>query len=70
MLGAGVLVYDLCAQDGQTLSDGVKGYPHVPRVAVIVVVAAHLLGVIPPRYDPLHWVVAMKVRQHMKDDSP
>ena len=63
-LATGVVIYDMCARDGETLSDGAGRYPRVPRGLVIAVLSAHLLNVIPRRYDPLHWlVVAAKAKR-------
>ena len=63
-LAGGVVAYEVAAQPGQLLSEQVDRWlvthPILTR-AVIVVVAAHLANLIPPRCDPLHWVaVAIK----------
>lgn len=72
VLAVGVLTYDLCASDGQTLSEGVDRYlqarPRGTRLAILAL-AMHLCNVVPDRYDPLHWLFVLssvkhKARQH------
>lgn len=69
VLAAGVVVYDLCASDGQTLSEGVDRYlqarPRGTRLA-IAVLAVHLANVIPVRYDPLHWLFVTTSLKHKR----
>lgn len=56
-IAAAVLVYEALAPRGELLSQGVARYraqrPVVTH-AVIVYLAAHLAGVWPQRFDPLH----------------
>lgn len=52
-----VLGYEVCARDGELMSEAVDRFiekrPGLTRL-VVVVVAAHLLNLIPERFDPLH----------------
>ena len=56
-LAAGIVVYEIAAPPGELLSEGVDRYlvrrPWLTR-AVVAVVAAHLLNLIPDRLDPIH----------------
>lgn len=56
-LAAGIVAYEVAAPPGELLSEGVDRYltrrPWVTR-AVVGVVAAHLLNLIPNRVDPIH----------------
>ncbi|QFG11457.1 hypothetical protein I5G87_gp33 [Mycobacterium phage Ekdilam] len=55
-LGAGVVAYEVAAPRGELLSEGVDRYltrrKWTTRV-VVVGLAAHLLNLIPQRFDPL-----------------
>lgn len=56
-LGAGVLLYDLMANEGMTLSEGADKYMvHHPwwTRAVGVALAAHVCNMIPNQWDPVH----------------
>lgn len=67
-LAAGVVIYDVCARDGETLSDGACRYPLVPRGLVIAVLGAHLLEIIPSRYDPLHLLLIAAKAKRIKGE--
>lgn len=67
VLATGVVAYDLCARDGETLSDGAGRYPRLPRSLVVAVLALHLLKVVPDRYDPLHWLFVTVKRRGRLD---
>lgn len=61
VLGGGVLAWDLLGDE--TLSAAVARYHHRWRwlaPAVILYVAAHLLGVVPARGDPLNYLTYWK----------
>lgn len=64
MLAAGVTAWDLCGRE--TLSAAAGRYhqarPWLTR-AVITYLAAHLLGIIPARGDPLHVITYWKRRR-------
>ncbi|QAY02767.1 hypothetical protein SEA_SHAOBING_36 [Mycobacterium phage Shaobing] len=55
-LGAGVVAYEIACPPGELLSEGVDRYldrrKWMTRV-VVVGLAAHLLNLIPQRFDPL-----------------
>lgn len=54
-LAAGVVAYELAADDGELLSEAVDRYlTHRPvlTTTIIAVTAAHLANAIPERYDP------------------
>jgi hypothetical protein len=55
-LGAGVVAYEVAAPPGELLSEGVDRYltrrKWTTRV-VVIGLAAHLLNLIPQRFDPL-----------------
>lgn len=57
VVGAGVLAYDVAAKSDELLSQACDRYlvthPVITRAAVLYV-AAHLLNVVPNRFDPLH----------------
>lgn len=57
ILGLGVLGYELTAKEEQLLSEAVDRFilrhPWITR-AVVVYLAAHLLNLVPDRFDPLH----------------
>ena len=61
-LVAGVVCYDLLAPEGETLSEGfdtfLEEHPAVAWGATVLTVA-HLLNIIPQRYDPIHRVVEL-----------
>jgi hypothetical protein len=63
-LAAGVIVYDVFARDGQTLSEGIPsaGRGLLATRLVIIGLAVHLSRVLSRRYDPLHWLLVVKVR--------
>lgn len=65
-LAAGVVAYELCATEGQLMSEacarGMMRRPWVVRGG-IVLVAAHLLRVIPPAVDPLHQATRLRPRR-------
>lgn len=56
-LAAGVIVYDLCASDGEKLSEGADRYmlthPWITRM-VVAITAAHLLNLLPQMFDPFY----------------
>ena len=56
-MGLGIVAYEIVAPDDQLLSEAVDRFllkhPHITRAA-IVLIAAHLLNLIPNRYDPIH----------------
>lgn len=56
-IGAGVVVYEFAAPEGELLSEGVDRYlsrrPWTTRV-VVAGLALHLLNLIPQRFDPLY----------------
>ncbi len=62
-LAAGVLAWDVACPAGQTLSAGAARYhqarPWLTR-AVVAYLAAHLLGAIPARGDPLNYLTYWK----------
>jgi hypothetical protein len=56
-LGLGVLLYDLVAAEGMTLSEGADKYMrHHPWVTrgVGIALAAHVCNVLPNAVDPIH----------------
>lgn len=57
-LGVGVLGYDICCAEGQTLSEGADAmmlrHPWLVR-GVAFVLAAHVCNLVKSDYDPLHW---------------
>lgn len=57
VLGSGVLIYDLCAKQGMTLSEGADKYmlhhPWVTR-AVGFALVAHVCNMLPDQWDPVH----------------
>ncbi len=57
VLGAGVVAYEIAADD--LLSDAADRHPWITRLAVATV-GLHLLGAVPDRYDPLHWLFGVK----------
>jgi hypothetical protein len=62
VLGAGVLVYDMAAPDGQTLSEGADRYMLRHRWLVRGVsfaLAAHVCNLVAPRYDGIHWLFVL-----------
>lgn len=63
VLGAGVLAWDLACPHGQTLSAGCARYhqarPWITR-GIVLDLAAHLLGIIPARGDPLNYLTYWK----------
>jgi hypothetical protein len=67
-LGVGVLIYDMFAAPGMTLSEGADKYMHhhpwITR-AVGVALAAHVCNMIPDRCDPVHgfFVLSRKWRR-------
>lgn len=77
VLGSGVVIYNLCSNDGETLSEGVDRYleksPHKTRL-IVAILAVHLVNVVPKQYDPVHFLFVMlklkrKVRQHMISET-
>jgi hypothetical protein len=65
VLGAGVLLYDLVAPEGQTLSEGADRYmdrhPWYTR-AVGVALVGHVCNMIPGRWDPVHGLFMLSRR--------
>lgn len=67
-LGVGVLVYDLLAEPGMTMSEGADKWmlrrPWLVR-GVAFAVAAHVANTIPSRVDPIHglFVLSRKWRR-------
>jgi putative exporter of polyketide antibiotics len=62
-LAAGVIVYDAFARDGQTLSEGAQTHRRAQPVTTLLIiagVAVHLSGLVPGRFDPLHWLLLLK----------
>jgi hypothetical protein len=70
-LVGGFLVYDLFAREGQTLSEGFDHYiqarPRVTRIVTISLVA-HLINLVPERYDPLSRTYLLLKRRKVKWD--
>ena len=64
-LGLGILIYDLFAPRGETLSEACDRYrvkhPVITHL-VLIAVSAHLARIVPPRYDALHGFDVVKVR--------
>lgn len=62
-LMAGVLVYEIVAPPGQLLSEGVDRallrYPNLTR-AVVLMVALHLINLLPQHVDPLNRVASLR----------
>lgn len=58
----GIVAYELCAPDGQLLSEAVDrflvSHPILTRV-VVISVAAHLLNVLPNEVDPIHRIATL-----------
>lgn len=68
-IAAAVIVHNVTAREGDTLSECMDGWiarhPVLWR-AVIVAVAVHVGNVVPPRLDPVHWLfVAARHRDRM-----
>lgn len=61
VLAASIVTYEIVAQPDELMSEAVDRYletrPWATRIAVAIV-AAHLLNLIPPRFDPLHRIAA------------
>ena len=66
-LAGGILAYEIRAPRGELMSEGVDRYleahPWLTR-AVVAAVVGHLLNVLPGPLDPLHWLSALKRRDH------
>jgi hypothetical protein len=65
VLGAGVLLWDLAAAEGQTLSEGADRYmDHHPWVtrSVGVALVAHVCNFLPNRWDPVHGLFVLSRR--------
>ena len=62
VLGAAIVAYELAAKPEELMSEAVDRYlearPWITRLGVTVI-AAHLLNLIPPQYDPLHRLAVM-----------
>jgi uncharacterized membrane protein len=62
VLGAGVLLYDVFAVPGQTLSEGADRYmvhhKWVTR-SVGIALVAHVCNMVGPRYDLVHWLFVL-----------
>lgn len=61
-LGAYVAAYDILAPKGETLSEGVDRmleHDKCKYVAIggVALTAAHLINLLPPKYDPFHKVL-------------
>ena len=71
-LAAGVVVYEIAADDGEMLSHAVDRWlvthPVVTWTGVLVT-AAHLLNLLPPQYDPFAWGFQWRsrVRENLDD---
>lgn len=74
----GLAVYlaavEVCAPNGETLSEAVDDWiDHHPGkatwYALVGVVAAHLLNLLPEKYDPIHRLFAKTPRQSTCDTS-
>ena len=63
VLAAAIVTYEVVAQPDELMSEAVDRYldtrPWLTRL-IVAVVSAHLINLIPPRYDPLH-----RVAQHL-----
>lgn len=65
---AGVIAaLEIACPDGETLSEGVdraleRPFTRYAAVAGIGITAAHLLNVIPEKYDPFHYALLWKDR--------
>lgn len=61
VLATGIVAYEVAAKPEELMSEAVDRYldsrPWFTRLAVAVV-SAHLLNMIPPRFDPLHRLAA------------
>lgn len=65
-LGGAVVVYDVFAPEGETLSEGFDSWLEGPgktfAAVSTVLVAMHLLNLLDAKYDPVSWMfVGMKV---------
>lgn len=61
-LGVCVLLYDVLAPEGQTLSEGADRYmAHHKWVTrgVGIALVAHVCNMIHPRYDGVHWLFVL-----------
>lgn len=59
VLASAIVTYEVVAQPDELMSEAVDRYldsrPWLTRL-IVAVVAAHLLNLIPPQFDPLHRV--------------
>ncbi len=64
VLGIGVIVYEVCAPEGQLLSEVVDGallrHPVLTRLGVVLL-ALHLLNGLPNKLDPVHQAVSLRM---------
>lgn len=62
VLGAAVIVYEICAADGELLSEAVDralvSHPWLTRFAVAAI-ALHLVNLLPNAIDPIHHVATL-----------
>ncbi len=64
-LGAGVLVYDMAASPGETLSEGADRYMvHHKWLTrgIGIALVAHVCNFVEPRYDAVHWLFVLSRR--------
>lgn len=63
VIGIGVLLYEIVANDGELLSEGadraLEAHPILTRLGVVVV-ALHLINALPARFDPVHRLVGLR----------
>lgn len=62
-LGAGILVYEVLAPQGELLSEACDRYRRrhpILTTALVLYVAAHLLRRVPARVDPLHRLTGLR----------
>lgn len=65
VLAAGVVVYEMAAEDGELLSEGADRYmQHHPWLTrtVVAALALHIANAVPCRIDPIHQLFAVKRR--------
>lgn len=61
-LAAGIVAYDLCCNEGDTLSESYKRLPLAARVGGVALVGAHLIGM-PEKVDPISRVFK-RIKSH------
>lgn len=65
-LAAGIIVYELSAEDGELLSESADRamlrHPWIVRAAALML-ACHVANITPARVDPVHWLFTLKPRR-------